>query len=210
MRHVFISYRHENAEHARSVRRLGEFLRQANIPVALDQFYLDEFPAGPDLGWPKWCEDHANESACVLIIGSEGWFSAYEKTGQPGVGLGAATEADLFRQWLYDEGGDNPRIRLAFLRDIATQQIPVWLRAWHHFRPFASDDQLDQLIRWISDRLGLGISNCRRSAGPNQWIFAQTWLTAYRNGRRSSNCSRVARGSGFYCLRVLVALENQL
>jgi len=156
MRHVFISYRHESPEHGRAVRRLGELLRQANIPVALDQFYLDEFPAGPDLGWPKWCEDHANESVCALIIGSEGWFSAYEKTGQPGVGLGAATEADLFRQWLYDGAGDNPRIRLAFLHDILTQQVPVRLRPWHQFRPFANDDQLNQLIRWVSDRLGLG------------------------------------------------------
>ena len=156
MRHVFISYRHESPEHARAVRRLSELLRRANIPVALDQFYLDEFPAGPDLGRPKWCEDHANESVCVLIICSGGWFSAYEKTGQTGVGLGAATEADLFRQWLYDGAGDNPRIRLAFLHDIPTQQVPVRLRPWHQFRPFANDDQLNHLIRWVSDRLGLG------------------------------------------------------
>ena len=51
-------------------------------------------------GWPKWCEDCANQSACVLIIPSEGWFAAYEKTTPLGVGLGAATEADLFRQTL--------------------------------------------------------------------------------------------------------------
>ena len=112
LQHVFISYRHESPEHGRAVRRLGELLRQAKIPVALDQFYLDEFPGGPDLGWPKWCEDCANESACVLIIGSEGWFAAYEKTAPPGVGLGAASEADVLRQWLYDERGDNSHIPL--------------------------------------------------------------------------------------------------
>jgi hypothetical protein len=156
MRHVFISYRHESSEHARAVRRLGELLRQENIPVALDQFYLDECPGGPDLGWPKWCEDCANESHCVLIIGSDGWFSAYEKKALPGVGLGAATEADLFRQWLYDGAGDNPRVRLAFLHDTPAQQVPMRLRAWHQFRPFDHDDQLKQLIRWVADRLGLG------------------------------------------------------
>jgi len=153
--HVFISYRHESLEHARAVRRLAELLRQANIPVALDQFYVDEFPAGPDLGWPKWCEDHANESVCVLIIASEGWFSAYEKTGQPGVGLGAASEADLFRQLLYDGAGDNPRIRLAFLHDIPAQQVPVRLRPWHRFHPFENDDQLNRLVRWVAGRVGL-------------------------------------------------------
>jgi hypothetical protein len=156
LQHVFISYRHESPEHAQAVRRLGELFRQAEIPVALDQFYLDEFPGGPDVGWPKWCEDCANKSACVLIIGSEGWFSAYEKTAPPGLGLGAATEADLFRQWLYDGGGDNPRIRLAFLHNVPSQQVPARLRAWHQFRPFVDNVQLHQLVRWIADRLGLG------------------------------------------------------
>jgi hypothetical protein len=92
----------------------------------------------------------------VLIIGSEGWFSAYEKTASPGLGLGAATEADLFRQALWDEKGNNTRIRLAFLHDLPIQLVPVRLRAWHHFRPFDSDDQLNQLIRWVAGCFGLG------------------------------------------------------
>ena len=155
LQHVFISYRHESAEHGRAVRRLAELLRQAKIPVALDQFYLDEFPGGPDLGWPKWCEDCANESACVLIIGSEGWFAAYERTAPPGVGLGAASEADVLRQWLYDERGDNSHIRLAFLHEVSADKIPRRLRPWHQFRPFGDDAKLNQLIRWVSGRLGL-------------------------------------------------------
>lgn len=153
---VFISYRHESPEHGRAVRRMGELLRQAQIPVALDQFYLDEHPGGPDEGgWPKWCEDCANESACVVIVASEGWFAAYDKTGLPGIGLGAATEADLFRQNLWDEKGNNARIRLAFLHDILADRVPTRLRAWHQFRPFDSDDQLNQLVRWVAERLGL-------------------------------------------------------
>jgi hypothetical protein len=123
--------------------------------IALDQFYVDDHPGGPDLGWPKWCEDCANQSACVLIIGSEGWFSAYEKTALPGLGLGAATEADLFRQALWDEQGNNTRIRLAFLHNLSIQQVPVRLRAWHQFRPFDNDDQLNQLIRWVAGCLGI-------------------------------------------------------
>jgi hypothetical protein len=70
------------------VRRLGELLRQADITVALDQFYLDEFPGEPDLGWPMWCEDNANKSACVLIIASEGWFAEYDNKGSTGGGGG--------------------------------------------------------------------------------------------------------------------------
>ncbi len=155
LNHVFLSYRHESREHARAVRRLGELLRQAKVPVALDQFHLDEHPGGPDEGWPKWCEDCANESACVLIIASKGWFAAYEQTAPSDQGFGAATEADLFRQDFWDEKGRNARIRLAFLHDVSPEKVPKRLRAWHQFRPFAADDQLDQLIRWVAGCLGL-------------------------------------------------------
>jgi hypothetical protein len=91
----------------------------------------------------------------VLIIASEGWFAAYDKSAQPGLGLGAANEADLFRQTLWDEKGNNARIRLAFLHDVAKDKVPIRLRAWHQFRPFDADDQLNQLIRWVAGCLGL-------------------------------------------------------
>jgi hypothetical protein len=152
---VFISYRNENSEHARAVRRLSELLRQARIPVALDQFYLEEHPAGPDMGWPKWCEDCANESSCVLIIASEGWFAAYDKAGSPNAGLGAAGEADLFRQTLWDEKGYNDRIRLVFLHDVDADKVPKRLQPWQQFRPLNDEPQMDLLIKWISQRLGL-------------------------------------------------------
>jgi len=155
LQRVFISYRHENPEHSRAVRRLGELLRQAKIPIILDQFFLEENPGGPDVGWPKWCEDRANEAACVLIIASEGWFAAYNKTAPPDTGTGAATEADLIRQWLYDERADNTRIRLVFLHEIAADKVPPRLRGWHHFRPFDSDDQLNGLLRWVSQCVGV-------------------------------------------------------
>jgi hypothetical protein len=151
---VFISYRQESLEHARAVRRLAELLRQAEIPVVLDQFLLDEQPGGPNEGWPKWCEDRANQSACVLIIASEGWFAAYEPTAPPSVGLGAAAEAELFRLAFWQEPGNNARIRLAFLHSVA--EVPPRLGAWHQFRPFDNDEQLNLLIRWVAGRLNIG------------------------------------------------------
>ena len=154
--HVFLSYRHESPEHARAVSRLGELLQHVGIPVELDQFYLDKNPGGPDEGWPKWCEDRANQSSCVVVIASPGWFAAYEGTGEPGSGCGAAVEASLFRQFLYDEKGINPRLRLAFLNPLpAGCAIPERLRAWHQFRPFADNAELDQLVAWLAQRLGL-------------------------------------------------------
>jgi hypothetical protein len=106
---VFISYRQEGPEHNRAVRRLGELLRQSGLPVLLDQLDLDERPGGPDLGWAKWSEDCANQSPCVPIVASPGWFAAYDKSGPPGLGLGAA------------------------------DPIPVRRRTIHRFRPFQTD-----------------------------------------------------------------------
>jgi hypothetical protein len=155
VKQVFISYRQESPEHSRAVRRLGELLRDAKIPVVLDQFFIDENPGGPDSGWPQWCENCASQSQCVLIVASEGWFAAYDKTGELSAGLGAATEADIFRQSLWDDKGNNARIRLVFLHKIAADIVPVRLRPWHQFRPFEADEQLDQLVRWLGVCLGL-------------------------------------------------------
>lgn len=157
MNHVFISYRQESEEHAKEVRRLGTLLRDAGIPVQLDQFFLMQNPGGPDEGWPKWCDDQAIESACVLVIPSKGWFDAYNGTDQTHSGHGAAAEARLFRQFVYDEKGRNERIRLAFVDSLPPGcVVPAGLRAWHQFRPLASGTELDQLIKWLAERLGLG------------------------------------------------------
>lgn len=157
MNHVFISYRQESPGHARAVRLLGERLRVAKIPVELDQFYLDEHPGGPDEGWPKWCDDRASKSTCVLVVPSSGWFDAYNGTDRTHSGHGAAAEARLFRQFVYDEKGRNERIRLAFVDSLPPGcVVPEGLRAWHQFRPLASDAEFDQLIKWLVERLTLG------------------------------------------------------
>jgi len=67
--------------------------------------------------------------------------------------MGAASEADLFRQSLWDEKGHNARIRVAFLHPIDPEKVPVRLRAWHQFRPFDQPQELKQLIRWLATAL---------------------------------------------------------
>jgi hypothetical protein len=42
------SYGHENDDHGKAVRTLGEMLKAADLPVKLDQFYVDAHPGGPD------------------------------------------------------------------------------------------------------------------------------------------------------------------
>ncbi|MCP5528401.1 MAG: tetratricopeptide repeat protein [Verrucomicrobiales bacterium] len=150
---VFLSYQNESPEHAQAVKQLGELLKQAGLPVMLDQFYLDQHPGGPDEGWPKWCEDCATESACVVIIASEGWLTAYSNPASGPGGFGAASEARLFRQDLYDKKGNNERIRLAFLHELEPRNIPAFLRGWHHFRLFGHEAEHERLVGWIRERI---------------------------------------------------------
>ncbi|PUB76292.1 MAG: hypothetical protein DBP03_04845 [gamma proteobacterium symbiont of Ctena orbiculata] len=150
---VFISYRHESDEHAAAARRLGEQLQAANIRVALDQFFLEAHPGGPNNGWPRWCEECANKSSHILIIASSAWFSVYEGSESPGDSLGAAAEADLFRQALWDQKGQNERIRLVYLDNIESNKVPIRLRAWEPFRLFHDfETESERLIKWIQSR----------------------------------------------------------
>jgi hypothetical protein len=156
MNHVFISYRHSDVGHSGAVRALGDMLRRENIPVELDQFCRDANPGGPNEGWPRWSQDRARASACVLIVASRGWFAAYDGIdGEPG-GFGAASEAAVFRQYLYDTKSQNERVRIVWLDDDASAcAVPEPLRPWHQFRPFLSTEDRAQMLAWIQQRLQL-------------------------------------------------------
>jgi hypothetical protein len=167
MNHIFLSYRHESDDHAKTVRNLGEKLKAAGLPVELDQFYIDDYPGGPDEGWRKWCEDRAEKSACVLIVSSKGWFDSYRKEGTPGQGLGAALEAAVFSGEIYDEKGHNARVRLVNLDNFNEACIPQRLKDWHIFRPFSSVAEFDQMTKWIRQRLAMPGS----SGSPPRVVF---------------------------------------
>jgi len=144
---VFLSYRHENDAHRGRVRALGGRLRDAGISVVLDQFYLDANPGGPNEGWPAWSKRQAGETDKVLIIASAGWFRCYAGTEVPGSGLGAAAEARVISQRLYNEGGVNPIARIVPFDPADVQGIPLDLQGYHRFDP-ARD--LTAMIAWIT------------------------------------------------------------
>ena len=118
MSEVFLSYRQTDDEQKQRVRAFGERLRAAGITVILDQFFLDNNPAGPNEGWDKWSSDCALNTEYVLIIGTRDWFKCFDKKQKPGTGLGAACEADDLRQRIYEAGGVNEKIRIVLFDDV--------------------------------------------------------------------------------------------
>lgn len=147
---VFISYRQESPEFSHQVLELAERLKQQGIVLELDQLYFQSYGGGPSEGWPKWCEDRVAQVDKTLIVASLGWFAAYEGTASLGTGLGAAYEAGLVRQRLYNAQGQNECFRLVFLEPMATDAVPVALQRWHQFMLYKGGSEFGDLLRWIN------------------------------------------------------------
>jgi tetratricopeptide (TPR) repeat protein len=143
---VFISYRQIDDAQRQRVRAFAEKLRSCSIKVVLDQFFLDENPAGPNDGWDKWSSDRALQTDYVIIIGSESWFQCFEKTQKPGTGLGAACEADDLRHRIYEAGGVIENIRVVLFDDGDARHIPGKIKRYHRFH---AERDFQNIVRWL-------------------------------------------------------------
>ena len=146
MSQVFISYRQTDDEQRKRVRAFGERLRRCDIDVALDQFFLDENPGGPDDGWDKWSSDRALKTEYVLIVGTDSWFQCFEKTQPPGSGLGAACEADDIRSRIYKAAGVNKTVRVMMFDEADVSNIPAKLERYHRFH---AERDFANIVRWL-------------------------------------------------------------
>ncbi|MGH8574882.1 MAG: hypothetical protein ACREX8_20295, partial [Gammaproteobacteria bacterium] len=143
---VFLSYRHENDAHRGRVHTLGEQLRAAGIEVVLDQYVLEAPSGGPLEGWPAWSTRQAGDTDKVPII--ERWLVPLLQAHRvPGSGLGAAAEARVIAQRLYNVAGVNPIARIVAFDPANAQGIPLDLQGYHRFDP-ALD--LAAMIAWIT------------------------------------------------------------
>jgi tetratricopeptide (TPR) repeat protein len=161
MSEVFLSYRQTDDEQLKRVRAFGERLRSCGIDVILDQFFKDTNPAGPNEGWPQWSSDRASKTDYVLIIGTELWYQCFEGTQPPGTGLGAACEARVIRQRIYDASGVIDGIRIVRFDDAT---IPTELRGYNHFHP---DRDFEDIVRWLGGTIPLNTSTPRTSIPHN-------------------------------------------
>jgi hypothetical protein len=145
---VFLTYRHENDVHRERTRKFAERLQAMGVNIVFDQFFLDANPAGPDEGWPEWSSSGASNAEKVLIIVSPGWFRSYNGTEVIGKGLGAAAEARIIKQRLYDEQGLNQFVRLVVFDPADLKNIPLSLKGYQRFDP-ARD--FTGIARWLTE-----------------------------------------------------------
>jgi hypothetical protein len=147
---VFVSYRRENDAHVERVRRFAEELRKQGLAVAFDEFYLADHPGGPDEKWSRWCINQAKESACVLIVGSPGWYVAFDspQAAPFAEGRGAAAEVNVIQEQLYQSKWIATRHRIVLMDDADANGLPAEISGWRVFRPHSSVKDKTDLICW--------------------------------------------------------------
>lgn len=150
MSQVFISYRQTDDAQIKRVRSFAERLRDCDVNVVLDQFFEDENPGGPSHGWPHWTSAQASKTDYVLIVGSEPWFQCFEGTQPPGTGLGAAYEARIIRQRIYEASGVINDIRIFLFDDKEAASIPIDLRGYHRFH---AERDFENIVRWLGGKI---------------------------------------------------------
>lgn len=147
---VFLSYRQESEAQKARVRDLAERLEKAGLTVVLDRFAQDRdfHGGGPNEGWPRWSKNQAgNPTHKVLIVASKSWFRCYEGKELAGTGLGAAAEAGMIEQRLYNAGGISPDIRIVTFEAFAAADIPLDLQRYHRF---ADPADFHDLVGWLT------------------------------------------------------------
>jgi hypothetical protein len=166
---VFLSYRRESEAHVGRVRALAEELRRRGLPVVFDEFYLAVKPEGPDEKWSRWCINQAKDSACVLMVGSSGWYAAFSdpRSAGPDEGRGAAAEANVIQEQLYQLKWVTGRHRVVLLDAGDAEGLPVEISGWRRFAPISNQHDMEDLVRWAAKLTTTSLSVSAAPAGPS-------------------------------------------
>jgi hypothetical protein len=171
---VFLSYRHESDDRRTLVRSLAERLEQLGVTVIMDQLAQErEFHGGgPDEGWPRWSKAQArNVNHKILIVASPSWFQCYEGTHAMGLGLGAAAEARVIEQRLYNSAGISPDIRIVAFDKVDAVRMPLDLQGYHCFHDPGDFNDLVQWITGIRHQVTAG-TDWPEDPPPLSWVMA--------------------------------------
>jgi hypothetical protein len=144
---VFVSYSHDSPAHKQRVREFVSCLRGQGVTVVFDEDVART--GGPDDGWPWWCERQIVESDYVLACCTAMFHERFDGPQQPDTGQGTAWEAQMIRQYLYENPRENRKIRPLILDETDRPHIPVALRCYTVF--LASDEgSYAGLLRWLT------------------------------------------------------------
>lgn len=129
---VFISYAHENAEHAQEVKLLADRLREWGVDAWVDQYV--ELP-GPKGGWRPWMRQKIKGARAVLMIAGPKYLKRVNREDKdPASGHGATWEGELINQELYETKLDTDKYVPVVMRKEHEEFVPDMVRGRAQFR----------------------------------------------------------------------------
>ena len=126
---VFISYTHDNIDHADKILSFSNKLRSEGIDAIIDQY-----EESPPEGWPKWMDREIKNADYVFMVCTPTYYKRIMGDEKPSVGLGGIWEGSLIYQHLYNDGLINTKF-IPILTDISSvADIPTPLQGATHYR----------------------------------------------------------------------------
>jgi SEFIR domain len=139
----------QTAKRRAAVARFTDLLRRRGIDADVDLYHLSE-----SVDWTRWGPQRITEVDRVLVVVSEGWRLAWEGTGDPSAGSGAAAEADTLLS-VYAENREVflKKVRLVVFPGGSADEIPKRLHGVPRFQLRAMElDALDEVIRDLTNQ----------------------------------------------------------
>ncbi len=143
---IFISYSHDNKEHANRILALANRLIKDGIDCTIDQYE----PHPPE-GWPQWMSKQLEKARFVLIICTQTYLDRWNGTEPDGVGKGVKWEANLVRNYIYREDSRIKRFIPVVFRAGDTPVIPMEFQG-HTFYCLDSAEGYDELYRRLTSQ----------------------------------------------------------
>lgn len=145
---VFVSYSHDNDEHAARVLALADHLIANGIEVIIDQN-----DPHPDIGWPLWMETNLDAADFVLMICTGTYYRRVMRQEPAGVGLGVQWEGNLIYNQIYHNTSQGSHFIPILLdgSDVSTIPGPVQGHTRYHLRLFDfTDPSYESLYRHLT------------------------------------------------------------
>jgi hypothetical protein len=128
----------------RDVHAFVDLLRGCGLDADADLYHFNE---GVD--WTRWGPRIAASSDFVVVVCSRGWRLAWEGTGDPTIGAGAAAETDVLKS-LYAQDRDEfvRRVRLVVFPDVSRGDVPAGLDGVSRYQlPSIDTAGIEDLVR---------------------------------------------------------------
>lgn len=145
---IFISYSHDSESHKAKVLKLADKLNKNGLDCNIDLYFPN-----PLEGWPRWIERMIDESDCVIIVFSKGYYEKLDKNlHESNLGKGVVFEMTQILQALYNSKAFNKKFIPIVFDSRHEQYITRAFNSYTYYN-LNADDGYIMLYRHLTNQL---------------------------------------------------------